>query len=150
MPVRRLLLRYSEWMERSPIHSNMATGGMLWLLGDVISQRFEGKTFREMDPKRLGIMAVYGTVVAGPLYSVWYRVLERWTLPLAHSRWKHIGVKILADQFVFEIPYLAAFFTIINALEGKPFRSAVDKIKADYVSTYLTDWAVWPAYQVPC
>eukprot|EP00741_Cyanophora_paradoxa_P007904 tig00001224_g7647.t1 len=49
--------------------------GLLWGVGDLISQRIEG--LEEIDVPRLTRMAGYGAALAGPTCSFWYRWIDK-------------------------------------------------------------------------
>jgi hypothetical protein len=68
-------------------------GAFLWTSGDCLSQLLEGKrvgfcrALREDEQPfswtRLSRMMIYGALVAGPVYTWWYALLDRKALPLA-------------------------------------------------------------------
>ena len=123
------------------------TGGGLWFTGDVISQLVEGGE-KEFDWKRTARMTTYGFCIAGPLYCWWYRFLDKRTVGITGwNGWKVVGVKILADQTVFELPYLATFFTISTLMEGKTLKDVEKKLRKEYLPTYMVDCTVWPVAQ---
>jgi protein Mpv17 len=144
--LRRLVASYSRLSVERPYATNIVVGGFLWGAGDVISQKFERKL--NVDWKRVARMSLYGFACAGPIYCWWYRILERKTAFLAHSATKHIALKVLADQVIFEVPYLAFFFAATSLIGGEPLSQAKKKINDEYVETYLIDCAIWPALQV--
>jgi len=80
--IRRLFSWYSEALVRQPIRTNAVTQGVLCALGDGIAQACEWK-LGVMSPgksdynyMRTARMAAYGFFVAGPIYSLWYRLLD--------------------------------------------------------------------------
>lgn len=94
---RRLLERYSDATQKWPYRTNIGMAGFLWFSGDIISQLLEGKRFfvsntknkdglhslpEPIDWRRVLQMMGYGFFVAGPIYTWWYRLLDRKTLPL--------------------------------------------------------------------
>ena len=81
--VRRLVSWYSDALVAQPIRTNALTQGLLCGLGDGIAQACEWK-LEVMSPNksnynylRTARMAAYGFLVAGPIYSCWYRLLDK-------------------------------------------------------------------------
>ena len=152
----QLFSKYNTVLHVHPYKTQIATGGVLWLLGDIISQKFENKG-ENIDWKRAAKMASYGFCVAGPLYAWWYKILDVKTIHILNSgkkyaRARYIMTKLALDQVVFEVPYLMAFFSISTILmddgtKGPVFKQITDKIKNEYIYTYVTDWKVWPPLQ---
>ena len=81
--VSRLVSWYTTELLERPIKTNAVTQAVLCGLGDGIAQACEYK-LDVMSPGkerynylRTARMAAYGFLVAGPIYSVWYRILDR-------------------------------------------------------------------------
>lgn len=81
---------YNRLLERSPLKTKSITSGFMSGLGDIISQRGEhhqktktatqeekDKTPFKVDWKRTGVMFVFGTFVAGPMYHYWFGALDQ-------------------------------------------------------------------------
>jgi hypothetical protein len=86
---------YNALLERRPLTTKSLTSGLMYAAGDGFAQYGEhwhahkdapeGERPRfAMNWKRLGVFAVYGTVIAGPLYHFWFGWLD--TLPTAMWR----------------------------------------------------------------
>jgi len=146
--IRQLASTYARLSSERPYATNIATGGVLWCAGDVVSQKIEGASMSTLDWQRVRVMTTYGLCCAGPIYSWWYRFLDRKTAHMAGSTVRLIAAKVFADQVIFELPYLAFFFTATTLLSGDKLRDAKQKIQDEYVSTYIVDCAVWPLAQV--
>eukprot|EP00002_Diphylleia_rotans_P004326 TRINITY_DN13151_c0_g1_i1.p1 TRINITY_DN13151_c0_g1~~TRINITY_DN13151_c0_g1_i1.p1 ORF type:complete len:196 (-),score=18.89 TRINITY_DN13151_c0_g1_i1:472-1059(-) len=144
--LRRGVRHYAERLRTRPYTTQMATGGVLWAVGDGLSQTLASD--EPFDWRRLCRMGIYGTVVAGPLYCWWYDLLDRKTIGYKPSGWsKYLGAKIFADQCIFEPPHLVIFFTSTGLLEGQGFEKIKDQIKEDFAETYFCDCLLWPFAQ---
>lgn len=103
-------------------------------------------------------MAIYGMAVSAPCYVLWYSSLDRLSHFLFTSRvhhatasarshilrsWKILSFKLFADMFLFDPLYLALFFTATSLIEGRSMRVAREKLRDDFLKTYLIDVAVW-------
>mmetsp|Transcript_19303 Transcript_19303/g.74124 ORF Transcript_19303/g.74124 Transcript_19303/m.74124 type:complete len:282 (-) Transcript_19303:31-876(-) len=144
---------YNAALVRRPYATQIVTSGGLWCVGDLISQRFEGcKKWEDVDWERNAKMSFFGLVLAGPIYSWWYKVLDQRTVHLLQqSRWKYLSVKLLIDQVVFEPPYLMLFFIVTTLLQGpesRDWKHVKEKLQQEYLYTYWTDCKVWPLIQL--
>ena len=57
--------------------------------------------------------------------------------------WSIIGFKLAADTVLFDPAYLGLFFGITSALEGKSLGQIREKLRSEFLRTYLIDVAVW-------
>lgn len=74
----RLISLYNNFLERCPITGNCLSAGGCYTLGDYVAQKIEIKLGKrnDLDFHRLGCFALFGTVVAGPLYFTWFNKLH--------------------------------------------------------------------------
>lgn len=61
--------------------------------------------------------------------------------------WKIIGFKLVADGILFDPLYLSLFFTTTGWLEGKKVDEIKEKLRKDFLPTYLIDIFVWAPVQ---
>jgi hypothetical protein len=91
--------KYNSFLEQSPFATKCVTSGVMYATGDIFAQAGEhynselekrkaapeapATPFR-VDWSRAAVFGVYGTIIAGPLYSVWFGRLDQ--LPAAMYR----------------------------------------------------------------
>ncbi|KAI8618143.1 hypothetical protein BC830DRAFT_1110212 [Chytriomyces sp. MP71] len=177
----RVFAAYSRFVKRNPLGSQCLVAGLLWSAGDVLSQKIthaslqadtsqhpEQQAKHSIDWKRVATMSSYGFFIAGPLYTVWYKSLDRFVEPLLTAGLKKIAkrtgesmisiskrrmmwnvaiAKVAADNFIFEPPYLSLFFLSTHTLSGTPVRESLAHLKADFWPTYVTDVLLWTPIQ---
>jgi len=138
---------FSRCFSEHPRKSQSMAAASLWTLADIISQKIEHA--KQIDWTRTARMALFGFAVAGPVYSWWYRLLDKRTshLALKMSRTRLIATKLFFDQCVFEPPALAFFFVVTSLMEKPEIQPVVEKLKAEYLSTYAADCTLWPGVQ---
>lgn len=74
---------YSNLLERRPLVTKSVTSGVTYALGDLLAQVIEHRSEAprrpafSLDWTRASIFFVYGTMVAGPLYHVWFARLDK-------------------------------------------------------------------------
>ncbi|EKX35278.1 hypothetical protein GUITHDRAFT_97867 [Guillardia theta CCMP2712] len=147
----------------------MATGFVIGLFGDIISQITAGIQFSELDIKRLLVFSSWGGFGFTPIAYKWYNIIEA-TIPATIAM---RGVwKMAMDQILFP-PVITAFtFFMLTMIEGvlsgfsltlnkglqqtavvqqslsQLVDKAVAKVKHDLVPTLITNYKVWPAVQI--
>jgi len=132
--------------ERARVSQSVAAA-CLWTVADLLSQTVEHQ--KNIDWMRTGRMALFGFAVAGPLFTWWYKILDKKTAHLAQiSKTRQVLTKVFFDQCVFEPPALAFFFTVTSLMEKPDLKPIVEKLKAEYVATYAVDCTLWPGVQV--
>eukprot|EP01095_Lingulamoeba_sp_RSL-Kostka_P015936 TRINITY_DN752_c0_g1_i1.p1 TRINITY_DN752_c0_g1~~TRINITY_DN752_c0_g1_i1.p1 ORF type:complete len:193 (-),score=24.83 TRINITY_DN752_c0_g1_i1:183-761(-) len=153
----RIINKYTYSLSKYPLRTQIITSGGLWFLGDLISQKLEsrGKENTDIDWTRLIVSVTYGTILAGPIFHLWYKFLDAKTIHiLAKSRAKYIFSKIALDQCVFEFPFLFLFFASTTYLEDflkkkpEPTKHLKEKLKNEYFPTYFMDCKVWIPIQI--
>jgi hypothetical protein len=110
-------------------------------------------------------MSIYGMCFSAPAYALWYPFLERFSQKVfatasleASTRlvsaaslagdaqrrtWKIVGLKLGMDTAIFDPLYIALFFSVNSAMEGKGPPEIVEKLRSEFGSTWLVDAIVW-------
>jgi hypothetical protein len=162
-------------MEHHPIATNSILTLHLWLAGDLSAQYVEHykekRALKEdrnhgplvestslsrtspraftVDSDRAIKSASYGGLVTGPLLAVWYPFLDRkclhYKIPLRYGVWGAPVFKVLADEFIMDPPFISMFFAYMNLCEGGDTASFKEKLRSEFVTTWLTSLATLPA-----
>lgn len=139
-----LWTRYLGVLKESPITTKCVTSGFLSFGADVVCQvQFGDKALTdkdmELDLWRVLKFTSIGAFFVGPTLHFWYGFLAR----------NFVGTSLFStiqrlamDQLVFAPMFIPAFFSIILILDGKP-EMIIDKLKADWASTMITNYSVW-------
>jgi protein Mpv17 len=134
--------KYNVWTHEQPVFSQVVTAGTLYCVGDVISQKIEGK--EHFDYWRCARMTSMGVVLMGFAGGKWYTFIDR-RLPDTSNR--TIAKKVVFDQFLFAPAFYLCFYFGMSVLEGHTVSQSVDHIKKKFVPTYLADLTFWPVAQ---
>ena len=99
----RLLGRYEAALSHAPVATKMATGGLLWGIGDGVAQAGTQKegTAMVLDQHRLGRAVVYGTIIHAPIAHVHYEFLEAFVQRMRFSQATAPVAKLVMEQFVY-------------------------------------------------
>ena len=163
----------------NPLRTNAVISGTLCATGDVLAQAIERRLDVNSDnfnAPRMCRMAVYGTLICGPILHLWYTALATVGealsvsyVPLVGSRlgqmlpWvgslqkEAAGVispgqllvaKVAADGLLFQAPFLNLYFLTMGLLEGRPLREIFEKAKAAFHRAWGLSLLVWTPVQV--
>ncbi|GAM22227.1 hypothetical protein SAMD00019534_054020, partial [Acytostelium subglobosum LB1] len=119
------------------------TTGTLYFVSDTMSQYLENRTKEQwqFNYQRALRMSIFGLVATGPIFHYWYHLLDT-TFP--KKVMTHVIIKSGLDQLVCAPIFDAFFFVGMGVLERKSFAEIQQKLKDDWLHTYLVDCAVWP------
>ncbi|RKP16554.1 hypothetical protein ROZALSC1DRAFT_17446 [Rozella allomycis CSF55] len=143
---------YNRLIQRYYYTTQIVTGGTLWCLGDIISQkgisysRNEGE--KALDKERMLRMTGFGLFVASPMYAFWYQRLEVITSRFIRPPWHIIITKAIVDATVFDPIYLSVFYLSSTLAERKSFKEAKEKLMHEFGFTYLVDISLWTPVQL--
>jgi len=118
-----------------PLITKSATSGVAYLLGDTIAQR-RSAAGGPLSRGRLTRATIAGAVSHGPQLHYWTVFLERSGLPL-------LG-KIALDQTFFALYINAAFCVLTEALQRRPLRDTLAKVRAAARPCLVAGWRFWP------
>lgn len=190
---------YSTQLQEHPVRTNAVTSGIFCIVGDALAQFTEWR-LQIMSPDketynygRTARMAVYGTLVCGPLLAVWYRTLHTFgevfrvsyspliadvaTAETARGRFlaqivervprlqwmgtlhmessvSHISdgqlliAKVLADNILFQGPFLGLYMACVGALEGRRPSAILEKTKESFERAWGLSVLVWAPVQL--
>ncbi|KAJ1491472.1 hypothetical protein T484DRAFT_1774362 [Baffinella frigidus] len=107
--------KYLELLEEKPFVTRMATGLIIGLFGDMLSQAMAGSKVVEMDIKRMVIFSCWGGFGFTPIAYKWYNLIEA-TIPVTapgRALWK-----MAMDQVLFPPAITALTFMTLTVVEG--------------------------------
>lgn len=113
--------------------------------GDVIAQQAVEKKGKSHDLMRTTKMTLMGLCVLGPGLRTWYIILDRVVKGAGTSA---ALKKMLLDQTIWAPSFLAMFFCLVSAMNGKGIEEVKDKLRNDYVNAMKVNYMIWPAVQI--
>ena len=139
-------------------------GASLWMVGDLMSQYYEGFEKRSKtttsalinnensktvwDKRRLTVMTGFG-FGAGSLYYFWYQQLDK-LAPVVLSRFRIIpsplrisAAKLCIDMVSFDPFFISLFFFTTSMLTGSTIEGFWNHYKAFFVPTYAIEALIW-------
>lgn len=67
---------------------------------------------------------------------------------MTHQPYKHILYKVLLDTAIFNPLFLIIFFTSVSTFEGFSQHYMYQKLRRDFVPSYMVDSSIWPFIQL--
>lgn len=155
---RRMLHAYSKSLERRPYTTQVLSSAVIWGAGDVLAQCIENRPrvsklnndalSTDIDKRRFVMTTTYGGLFSGILGHTWYIGLDKVARAISiPGSPKFVAAKVCADTLIFGPIHVAAFFAFLTICEGGTLEKAKDKIKTDFMSTFITELGVWPVAQ---
>ncbi|KAK9803230.1 hypothetical protein WJX73_007509 [Symbiochloris irregularis] len=142
----RLWQRYETALHSRPFTTQSLTSGVLWGVGDIISQRVDGDD--RLDLPRTAWTAFFGAALIGPAGHAWYQALDRVVGGrFTRGTMTFIVAKVAADELTFGPLHVASFFSFMTLAQGGTLQDVREKLRRDFVSAYVAELAVWPAFQ---
>lgn len=115
--VESLWTAYNRSLVSSPLLTKSLTCTAGFGLGDLLAQSL-GKA-PEFDWERFARMAVYGTVVGGPMGHYWYNFLDARIFPHAPKAAATILAKMALDQLALTPVSTCLFFSAMNVADKR-------------------------------
>ena len=147
--LRRVQTAYLRSLHEWPLTTNMATGGALGLIGDVICQR-SLEDCEQLDWRRMGSLGVFGLVYSGGMNFAVYNSFARVLPATLQSTPLRYGLGCTAlDNFV-HVPFLytPAFYLSTGLLQGASLVESLDTMAEGYWLSVSTCWLIWVPLQV--
>ncbi|XP_018563503.1 mpv17-like protein [Anoplophora glabripennis] len=143
-----LFQNFKRILDKYPIIVNSVVYGSL-CVGAEFSQQTITKKLLDDPPKpydwnTLGRYTIYGTTLAGPMLTVWYRFLDK---KFVGTTTKVIVKKLLIDQFFFTPQLLLVFYVSMSVMERKP--DIFEEFRQKIGNTFKTSCMFWlPAQSI--
>ncbi|GAQ88733.1 protein Mpv17 [Klebsormidium nitens] len=141
-PPLSLWQQYLALLESHPVLTKAITSSFLNFAGDLLCQTVIEKK-KELDFRRMGVISLIGLVLVGPTLHFWYGLLNR-TVKIPGGA--GIVSRLVLDQFLFSPAFIAAFFSTLLTLEGRPSLIQAT-LQKEWVSTCIANWKIWIPFQ---
>lgn len=134
---------YEASLASHPIVSKAFISGLVYGLGDLTAQTYEGKSIGSLDRGRMIRSALTGLIAHGPCSHVWYIFADDLCAPLGEGV-VGIGTKLLLDQTVWAFIWLSIYYGVLGALSFDSPQKIVKTFKASFLPVCLVGWRFWP------
>jgi protein Mpv17 len=143
---------YEYIVDVHPIATKAVISGVIYGLGDLTAQTYEGRSWKEFDASRIIRSGLCGFLAHGPLSHFFYEKLDRafilspyfdggdaWYTPLA---------KIAVDQTAFAATWNTLYYFMLGALKLESPGVILNTIKSSWWELLKAGWRVWPIIHI--
>lgn len=130
---------YCHNLQINPLLTKSLTSGAICCAADIVCQTIEGTNVHEYDLMRIFRFSFLGSALVGPSLHYWYGFLYR---RIQGSSLMPTVQRLALDQLLFAPAFIPVFFSMNLLLEGRP-EQIPSKLKNDWASAVLTNYAVW-------
>ena len=134
---------YESSLASHPVVSKAFISGLVYGLGDLTAQTYEGKSIGSLDRGRMIRSSLTGLIAHGPCSHVWYIVADDLCAPLGDGL-VAAGTKLLLDQTVWAFIWLSIYYGVLGALNFDSPSKIVKTFKASFLPVCLVGWRFWP------
>lgn len=142
---------YQESVTMNPIETKACISGLVYSLGDLIAQFYEGRDLSEMDAPRILRSGLCGLLAHGPLSHLYYVALDhsfaQQTLVPADS-WLVTLMKVGIDQTVWSIFWNSTYYVLLGILKMESPAVIAATVKNSWWDLLKAGWRLWPLVHI--
>lgn len=147
-----MLAWYNAQLAARPVITQSWSSMILWGIGDIVAQKVVppqpaiGNSKPGIDWQRVARFGLFGGLIAGPVMSNWYRVLDK-TVNFTSAN-KTLFARVGLDQLAFAPCFISVIFSTLGFMEGKNVAQVKDKLQSTWWTALQNNWKLWPAVQL--
>ncbi|SCW02565.1 LAFE_0F09252g1_1 [Lachancea fermentati] len=143
---------YTQSLKKYPKTTNAVMTGSLFGIGDAVAQIWfpNSKKDTKYDVARTVRAVTYGSLIFSFIGDKWFKTLNGKVKfkGRPNNHWSNLILRVGTDQLFFAPSVIPFYFGTITLMEGKSLEDAKVKIQQNWWNILLTNWAVWPLFQV--
>jgi len=138
-------LTYNEILAREPIVTKGVTSATVYTIGDILSQRTEGKDIGELDRMRVVRSMLAGLIAHGPLSHVWYNWSEDlFEYTLKWTEWWSFFPKVILDQTTWGPIWNNIYILLLGLMKRETLESIWGDVKRTTIPLIVSGLKLWP------
>ncbi|KAK9835781.1 hypothetical protein WJX74_007794 [Apatococcus lobatus] len=137
---------YDGGIEKYPILAKAVISGLVYSLGDITAQSYEGRSVSEFDGARIARSGACGFLGHGPLSHFYYNALDRYFIvtPIFTDKWFTPIIKLFIDQTAWAVTWNSLYYCLLGALKGEGPDTILATIKQSWFPLVKAGWRIWP------
>merc|ERR1712071_178430 len=154
---------YESYLMANPVKTKMVTGGILWVVGDVVAQiipplifssedengQGEKKQIINYDYGRTGRAVVFGSIIHAPCAHIHYNFLETLTVKAGITGLKIPVFKAVMEQFVYWSWFSNSLYHgAMGGMQGLNATQIYNRIADVLWETQKAQWVFWIPVQL--
>lgn len=138
---------YNSFVTTNPIETKACISGVVYSLGDLIAQNYEGRDLEELDASRIVRSGICGLVAHGPLSHLYYILLDNvfanQNIVDANS-WLVPVLKIGIDQTIWSVAWNSTYYVLLGLLKFENPGLIWSSVKGSWLDLLKAGWRLWP------
>lgn len=141
---------YQHAVAANPIETKACISGVIYSLGDLVAQTYEGRDIAEWDRGRILRSGICGLIAHGPLSHMYYLALDHafaqqnfltasWMVPVA---------KIAIDQTAWSLCWNSTYYTLLGILKFESPSIIISSVKNSWWDLLKAGWRLWPIVHI--
>lgn len=138
-------LTYNEILDREPVFTKAVTSATVYTIGDVLSQRTEGRDVGEIDRWRVTRSMLAGLIAHGPLSHVWYDLSENLFENVLHwTAWWSFFPKVVLDQTTWGPFWNNTYILLLGLMQRASLQSIWSDVQRTTIPLIVSGLKLWP------
>jgi len=141
---------YQHAVTSNPLETKALISSIVYLLGDLLAQGYEGKEPADWDRVRAIRSALCG-LAHGPLSHLYYIALDNSFLHqslIDQDSWLVPFVKVGIDQTVWSIVWNSSYYIMLGLLKAESLGTIATGVKNSWLDLLKAGWRLWPLVHV--
>lgn len=140
---------YSKVLQENPILTKACTSATVYTIGDIISQRAEGKNMEDLDRYRVLRSLIAGFVGHGPLSHFWYIICDGFFGDVLHwNAWWAVFPKVVVDQLLWGTIWNSTYLVLLGLMKREKLDKIWDDTRNSVVPLLFAGLKLWPAVHI--
>lgn len=142
---------YEVAVKMNPIETKACISGVVYSIGDLIAQNYEGRDISEWDRGRIFRSGLCGLLAHGPLSHLYYLGLD--TVFAQQSlidtdSWLSPLIKVGIDQTVWSIFWNSTYYILLGILKAESPKTIISSVQQSWWDLLKAGWRLWPIVHV--
>ncbi|GAB4824113.1 hypothetical protein N2152v2_011159 [Parachlorella kessleri] len=137
---------YQHSVNTNPIATKAAISGVVYSLGDIMAQSYEGRSVGEWDRARVLRSGLCGFIAHGPLSHIYYLALDSWFahMTLPNSEWVTPVLKMGVDQTAWSLFWNSTYYVLLGVLKLESPATIAATVRNTWWDLLKAGWRLWP------
>jgi hypothetical protein len=139
-------LAYQHAVAVNPIETKACISGVVYSLGDLIAQSYEGRDIAEWDRGRVIRSGLCGLLAHGPLSHLYYVGLDHVFAQqnFIAASWMVPAAKVAIDQTAWSLFWNSTYYTLLGILKFESADVIAATVRNSWWDLLKAGWRMWP------
>lgn len=138
---------YQQLVVSNPIETKAVISGVVYSLGDIIAQSYEGRPLEDWDRARILRSGLCGLLAHGPLSHLYYVALDNAFMHqqlVALDSWLVPAMKVAVDQTVWSVLWNSCYYVLLGLFKFESPAVIASTVRNSWWDLLKAGWRLWP------